>query len=82
MTWTVFMQALGLVFDPYVLWVILASSLFGLFVGVSIGIERIVDFKLDPDDILRNADLALYQAKAAGRDRTVVREAGTAEVRQ
>ncbi len=35
-------------------------------IGVSIGIERIVDFKLDPDDILRNADLALYQAKAEG----------------
>ena len=33
MTWAVFMQALGLVFDPYVLAVILASALFGLFVG-------------------------------------------------
>jgi len=35
-------------------------------IGASIGIERIVDSKLDPDDILRNADLALYQAKAEG----------------
>lgn len=33
MTWTVFTHALGLVFDPYVLMVIVASSIFGLFVG-------------------------------------------------
>ncbi len=33
MTWAVISQAFGLVFDPYVLWVILASALFGLFVG-------------------------------------------------
>ena len=33
MTWTVFMQALGLVLDPYVLTVIFCSALFGLFVG-------------------------------------------------
>src|SRR5512137_1239200 len=33
MTMSVWMQAIGLVFDPYVLAVILASSLFGLFVG-------------------------------------------------
>ena len=33
MTWTVFMQALGLVLDPYVLMVIFFSALFGLFVG-------------------------------------------------
>ena len=33
MTWSVMSQAIGLVFDPYVLWVILASSLFGLFVA-------------------------------------------------
>jgi putative tricarboxylic transport membrane protein len=32
-TWAVISQAFGLVFDPYVLWVILASALFGLFVG-------------------------------------------------
>ena len=31
-------QAFGLVFDPYVLWVILASSLFGLFVGAIPGL--------------------------------------------
>ena len=33
MTWPVLSQAFALVFDPYVLWVILASALFGLFVG-------------------------------------------------
>src|SRR5512137_2426290 len=33
MTMSVWMQAIGLVFDPYVLLVILCSSIFGLFVG-------------------------------------------------
>ncbi|MEY3627296.1 MAG: tripartite tricarboxylate transporter permease [Limnohabitans sp.] len=33
MTWTIFMQSLGLVLDPYVLLVIFCSALFGLFVG-------------------------------------------------
>jgi len=33
MTWAVISQAFGLVFDPYVLWVIFASAMFGLFVG-------------------------------------------------
>jgi putative tricarboxylic transport membrane protein len=33
MTWQVFMQALGLVFDPYVIMVVIASAVFGLFVG-------------------------------------------------
>jgi TctA family transporter len=33
MTWAILYQAFGLVFDPYVLGVILASALFGLFVG-------------------------------------------------
>ena len=33
MTTAVLMQALGLVFDPYVLLVIFCSALFGLFVG-------------------------------------------------
>jgi putative tricarboxylic transport membrane protein len=37
-TWTVISQAFGLVFDPYVLWIILASSLFGLFVGAVPGL--------------------------------------------
>jgi putative tricarboxylic transport membrane protein len=33
MTYAVMMQAIGLVFDPYVLLVILCSAIFGLFVG-------------------------------------------------
>ena len=33
MTTAVFLQALGLVLDPYVLMVILCSAMFGLFVG-------------------------------------------------
>ena len=33
MTWAVISQAFGLVLDPYVLWVIFASAMFGLFVG-------------------------------------------------
>lgn len=33
MTYAVMMQAIGLVFDPYVLLVIFCSALFGLFVG-------------------------------------------------
>ncbi len=36
-------------------------------IGVSIGIEMIDDNSRDPDEALRNADLALYKAKADGR---------------
>ena len=35
---TAVIQAFGLVFDPYVLWVILGSSLFGIFVGAIPGL--------------------------------------------
>ena len=38
MTWPILSQAFALVFDPYVLWVILASALFGLFVGAVPGL--------------------------------------------
>ncbi|MCW5661501.1 MAG: tripartite tricarboxylate transporter permease [Burkholderiaceae bacterium] len=38
MTSAVLSQAFGLVFEPYVLWVILASALFGLFVGAIPGL--------------------------------------------
>jgi putative tricarboxylic transport membrane protein len=38
MTASVLAQALGQVFDPYVLWVIFASALFGLFVGAVPGL--------------------------------------------
>src|SRR5215510_15858722 len=38
MTGAVLSQALALVFDPYVLWVIVASAAFGLFVGAIPGL--------------------------------------------
>jgi putative tricarboxylic transport membrane protein len=38
MTFAVLSQALALVFDPYVLWVIVASAAFGLFVGAIPGL--------------------------------------------
>jgi TctA family transporter len=38
MTAAILSQAFALVFDPYVLWVILASALFGLFVGAVPGL--------------------------------------------
>ena len=38
MSATLFAQAFALVFDPYVLWVILASAVFGLFVGAVPGL--------------------------------------------
>jgi diguanylate cyclase (GGDEF)-like protein len=36
-------------------------------IGVSIGIERIRDAQQNADEVLRNADLALYRAKEEGR---------------
>jgi len=38
MTTAVLLQALAQVFDPYVLWVILCSAAFGLFVGAVPGL--------------------------------------------
>jgi putative tricarboxylic transport membrane protein len=38
MTWAILSQAAALVFDPYVLWVVFASALFGLFVGAVPGL--------------------------------------------
>jgi putative tricarboxylic transport membrane protein len=36
--WSAFVQAMGLVFDPYVLWVCFASAVFGIFVGAMPGL--------------------------------------------
>jgi putative tricarboxylic transport membrane protein len=36
--WTAIVQAFGLVMDPYVLWVIFASAVFGIFVGAMPGL--------------------------------------------
>src|ERR671923_1290597 len=36
--WNAFVQALGLVIDPYVLWVCFASAAFGIFVGAMPGL--------------------------------------------
>lgn len=38
-----------------------------LFVGASIGIAMAPDDSLDPQDLLKHADLALYKSKEAGR---------------
>jgi len=43
-----------------------------VLIGASIGIEYIWNDAFAPDDILRNADLALYQAKAEGKGRFAV----------
>jgi diguanylate cyclase (GGDEF)-like protein/PAS domain S-box-containing protein len=40
-----------------------------LFISVSIGIALSVPRRTTPEDLLKNADIALYQAKAAGKDR-------------
>jgi len=38
---------------------------------VSVGISGLTDHVADPEALVKNADLALYQAKAGGRDRAV-----------
>src|SRR2546425_9293946 len=42
MTATVLAQALSQLFDPYVLWVILGSAVFGLFVGAVPGLTATI----------------------------------------
>jgi diguanylate cyclase (GGDEF)-like protein len=66
--------------DPRGLWILanrIVSELsrpidlpFGrVFPGASIGITLVTDFKIDGDEALRQADLAMYRAKDAGRGR-------------
>jgi diguanylate cyclase (GGDEF)-like protein/PAS domain S-box-containing protein len=47
-----------------------------VFVSVSVGITMAAPRHATPDDLLREADIALYQAKAAGKARAVVFDAG------
>jgi diguanylate cyclase (GGDEF)-like protein/PAS domain S-box-containing protein len=49
-----------------------------LYVTASIGITCGVAGE-EPDEVLRRADVAMYQAKASGRDRVAVYEAGASE---
>ncbi|GHA17503.1 bifunctional diguanylate cyclase/phosphodiesterase [Devosia pacifica] len=43
-----------------------------VYVGVSIGIVTSIGTEFEPQELLRKADIALYEAKAAGRNRAVL----------
>lgn len=43
-----------------------------IFVGTSIGIASTVSFLESPDELLRNADVAMYMSKSNGKDRYTV----------
>ncbi|MDB5562985.1 MAG: hypothetical protein JWN11_2403 [Hyphomicrobiales bacterium] len=51
-------------------------SIFGseAFVGVSIGIVLAPDGQVDASELTRKADIALYEAKAGGRNRAIIYE--------
>ena len=43
-----------------------------VFIGASIGVAIVTDEASDPDTLLRNADMAMYQAKNAGKGRSEI----------
>ena len=45
-----------------------------VFIGATVGIAHAQDATLGPDELLRNADLAMYRAKKAGGNRAVTYE--------
>jgi EAL domain-containing protein (putative c-di-GMP-specific phosphodiesterase class I) len=49
-----------------------------VFIGATVGIAHARDASLGPDELLRNADLAMYRAKKAGGNRAATYETGDA----
>ena len=45
-----------------------------VFIGATVGIAHARDASLGPDELLRNADLAMYRAKKAGGNRAATYE--------
>jgi diguanylate cyclase (GGDEF)-like protein/PAS domain S-box-containing protein len=50
-----------------------------LFIGASIGVVTTLEGNMDPAELLRNADVAMYMAKSQGKDRYAVFETGMDE---
>lgn len=53
-------RVIGVLSEPY----LIAGH--QIQIGVSIGIDCVTESGMNPDEVLRNADLALYQAKSSG----------------
>jgi len=53
-----------------------------VFIGVSIGIAQTLDSATDRSELIRKADIALYEAKAGGRNRAVIYKAEMNDVLQ